>query len=106
MKRKIKITIILLKLLYDGTISYDYFKNYSLDERRIWLPNAITADTMYYSLEFHKHLQLIGEDIYKVINTDNTYVNSIIKNPINNGLYRFVGNNTKNNEHFELILHS
>ena len=106
MKRKIKTIFTLLKLLHEGTISYNYFKNYNFDEQRIWLPNAITADTMYYSLEFHIHLQLIGEDVYKVINTDNTYVNSIIRNPINNGLYKYIGDNPKNKDHFELILHS
>ena len=100
LKYMLKIKFRLLILFFTGVISFKYFWNYDYSLRWVAIANKITNPNAYTILVFGAQLILIGEDIYKVIDTDNEYAGKIIHNPESKAYYWY---NSFDNQ-FELLL--
>lgn len=94
MKRIMMLIGLVFKMLImhiNGDISFKYLWNYDFSQRSITILGEITDPDICTVLRFHKELILIGEDLYKIIGTDDKHVNKLISNPMNGCLYSYSG---------------
>ena len=86
MKRK----IILLRLVFKGIISLEYWWNYDCDDKHIIIMgDGIDDPEQNHVLNYHSQLKLAGEDIYRIEDTDNWLVGKWIDDPIAGSVYQY-----------------
>jgi hypothetical protein len=76
--------------MVNGSISVKYWLSYDYTDRWIFVtPMSVDEMNNMYMLEFNKQLKLVGEDVYKVVGTNNSLVNKEIVKPIHNAVYSY-----------------